>query len=705
MAALPPADPQQQKLEKAVTKMPKPKELAPPEFAQDEVPAPGSGPFGTALTGAGSIPSAPTITSNVTGDKTPQPLLQSTTDIGKEMTKQQKEPMKMARLIGGKLFEPGQALGFLGDEHDARRAVQRAINRAQTQRAVQEQLSALKEIPGKVKETVVEDILPVLNPSVKESRYKLSRRMKFRDLNISVETDKGEKRHWYDPHNKEKGTTTMTHPYGYIRRTKGVDGDHVDVYVGPNEQAKNVYIVHQMKAPDFKKYDEDKCMLGFDSAAAAKAAYLKNFNDDRFFGSITTMPYDDFKKKVLKSFDLKRPHKIAEAIMNPHLKTSYLFGADQAKIAFEKAAAALAPQATTPAPTAVPVAATVPQQPNILGGLLDTAESGLGSLYEKGKAGLTSALGTGEGALDKVLAALKKKKPVKPEPKKEASAALAKLLLAGGGLGAAGLGVHKLLQGSRPAQQVSGERTSRGLEAAGIGGLGKAGQAMPEGEPMMPPDQAAADTAAPPELPPEAAAAPGLGDPNFWGGGAAGSPEAAAAGAGSAEEVIGLLPAGTFQGMNVRITPDGQKPTGLKVSPEAIDAPEALKAVFQAEPSARVEITTPDTPSSVTSFKEGVDRSRGPGFYDRARMAIQKRFGGSIIPDELQYPATQDAPKHDPMYTLLGKKGVTDEPQAALGGEEIRNRRYSRPDELLSESTYEPAQPSLKEMMLAKLGR
>lgn len=112
---------------------------------------------------------------------------------------------------------------------------------------------------------------------------------------------------------------------------------------------------------------------------------------------------------------------------------------------------------------------------------------------------------------------------------------------------------------------------------------------------MMPPDQATADTAAP--MP-----SPGLGDPNFWGGGAA-APGAGMP-TGNAEDVINLLPAGTFQGMNVRITPDGQKSTGLKVTPEAIDAPEGLKALFATEPTARVEITQPETPSSVTSFKE-----------------------------------------------------------------------------------------------------
>jgi len=149
--------------------------------------------------------------------------------------------------------------------------------------------------------------------------HKLSRRMTFRGLDISIETDKGEKRHWFDPHTQRSGNTTMKLPYGYIRRTKGVDGDHVDVYVGPNERAKNVYIIHQMKAPEFKTYDEDKCMLGLLSADAAKKAYLAHYDNPKFFGSMTVMPFDEFKEKVLRSFELKRPHKIAQT----HLKHAY----------------------------------------------------------------------------------------------------------------------------------------------------------------------------------------------------------------------------------------------------------------------------------------------------------------------------------------------------------------------------------------------
>lgn len=155
--------------------------------------------------------------------------------------------------------------------------------------------------------------------------HKLARRMTFRGLEISIETDKGEKRHWFDPHTQRSGSTTMKLPYGYIRRTKGVDGDHVDVYVGPNERAKNVYIIHQMKAPEFKTYDEDKCMLGLLSADAAKKTYLAHYDNPKFFGSLTTLSFEEFKEKVLHSFELERPHKIAQTPLKhaSHLEKQY----------------------------------------------------------------------------------------------------------------------------------------------------------------------------------------------------------------------------------------------------------------------------------------------------------------------------------------------------------------------------------------------
>jgi hypothetical protein len=133
----------------------------------------------------------------------------------------------------------------------------------------------------------------------KSANLKLQGEFNFQGLSIAIENKKGSRRYWFDPHGDEKGSTYMHHDYGYIRRTKGTDGDHVDVYVGPNSESQKVFIIDQMKKPDFKEFDEQKCMLGFDSAKDAKAAYLKQYNDSRFFGSMREMSMDEFKKKVL----------------------------------------------------------------------------------------------------------------------------------------------------------------------------------------------------------------------------------------------------------------------------------------------------------------------------------------------------------------------------------------------------------------------
>ncbi len=133
--------------------------------------------------------------------------------------------------------------------------------------------------------------------------HKLVARIKFRGLPISIETGKGQYRHWYDPHCDKHGKTKMKHAYGYIRRTKGLDGDHVDVFVGPNEKATHVYVVMTKKAPDFKELDEEKCMLGFDSEEAARAAFASAYDKPGFFHSIKAVPFETFEKRVFETFD------------------------------------------------------------------------------------------------------------------------------------------------------------------------------------------------------------------------------------------------------------------------------------------------------------------------------------------------------------------------------------------------------------------
>ena len=122
--------------------------------------------------------------------------------------------------------------------------------------------------------------------------YKKPRRQ-WNGLEIAIENPVGSVR-------EGKGwRTKMQNAYGYICRSEAVDGDEVDVYLGPDlDTAPTVYVVHQRRAGDWDAYDEDKCMIGFESEAAARAAYLAHYDDKRFLGPITAMPVDEFVTKV-----------------------------------------------------------------------------------------------------------------------------------------------------------------------------------------------------------------------------------------------------------------------------------------------------------------------------------------------------------------------------------------------------------------------
>lgn len=83
-----------------------------------------------------------------------------------------------------------------------------------------------------------------------------------------------------------------------------------------------------------------------------------------------------------------------------------------------------------------------------------------------------------------------------------------------------------------------------------------------------------------------------LGDPMFWQGGtpAEGAPPA---GGSTAEDAALALPPGIFQGLQMKVNPAGERSTTVKVTPEALGAPDALAGIFAAEPAAKVEMAVP----------------------------------------------------------------------------------------------------------------
>ena len=100
--------------------------------------------------------------------------------------------------------------------------------------------------------------------------------------------------------------TEMKNDYGFIKGAIGADDEGLDVYLGPDENAENAYIVHQDN-PETGEYDEDKVMLGFASPEEAKKAYLSHYDDPKFFGSMTTTPMTAFKR-LYKSAMTKKSH-------------------------------------------------------------------------------------------------------------------------------------------------------------------------------------------------------------------------------------------------------------------------------------------------------------------------------------------------------------------------------------------------------------
>lgn len=122
-------------------------------------------------------------------------------------------------------------------------------------------------------------------------------------LDVSIENPKGSTRSGTDPDGKE-WSVTMNNHYGYIRKTQGADGDHVDVFVGPNPASQQVFVVDQVDKSG--KFDEHKALIGFSSEQEAVEGYKANYDKNWKVGPVTAMSADQFKQWV-NSGDTAKP--------------------------------------------------------------------------------------------------------------------------------------------------------------------------------------------------------------------------------------------------------------------------------------------------------------------------------------------------------------------------------------------------------------
>ncbi len=123
------------------------------------------------------------------------------------------------------------------------------------------------------------------------------RKIGWRGMTISIENEQGSMRRGVNRDGKS-WEQRMAYPYGYFLETEATDGEHVDVFVGPNLEAPTVYVVHARKVNRWDQYDEDKIMLGFGSSEEAKQGFLDSYSDPRFFGAMVAMPAEEFIGKL-----------------------------------------------------------------------------------------------------------------------------------------------------------------------------------------------------------------------------------------------------------------------------------------------------------------------------------------------------------------------------------------------------------------------
>lgn len=125
-------------------------------------------------------------------------------------------------------------------------------------------------------------------------------------MEITIENPKGSYRKGKDKNGKE-WRHLMHNDYGYFTKSKGYDGDAVDVFIGPDiDDYDKVYVVDQNSSK--REFDESKVMLGFKSKKEAKAAYLSNYSKDwKGFRKITGVSLKLFKKWLYRGRKQQQP--------------------------------------------------------------------------------------------------------------------------------------------------------------------------------------------------------------------------------------------------------------------------------------------------------------------------------------------------------------------------------------------------------------
>lgn len=152
---------------------------------------------------------------------------------------------------------------------------------------------AVKHLSNEIERNAVEQFKQMHG---EKFAFKLQGHTEHQGIPIAIENRKGSVRKGVDKDGKP-WRTVMKMPYGYIKGSKGADGEDIDCYVGPHKDAPNAYVVHQRKS-DGTGYDEDKVLFGLRNKDDAIKRYLQHYNSDKFLGPVKEVPVERLKEML-----------------------------------------------------------------------------------------------------------------------------------------------------------------------------------------------------------------------------------------------------------------------------------------------------------------------------------------------------------------------------------------------------------------------
>lgn len=141
----------------------------------------------------------------------------------------------------------------------------------------------------------INDLPEPTGPQALAGNYKVGR-VRVGPLQISIENPEGSTREDKEHTPPQWSSTIKKAHYGYVRRSEGADGDHLDVFVKPGtpeDYAGPVYVIDQHKKGG-SGFDETKSMIGYSSTRDATDAYSSNYPKGWKVGPVTETTMDEF---------------------------------------------------------------------------------------------------------------------------------------------------------------------------------------------------------------------------------------------------------------------------------------------------------------------------------------------------------------------------------------------------------------------------